>query len=207
MNVALDHVCCPKNLTTNWIAENVHVQPLAEAGSFRKFENTLVVHNSCADVTSMQGNDPDPPAATKQMIGGPFTTGATTIGIVGETFSPFVAVPLLYAGESRPDCIDGMVVVRSKMPELTREHRCAPSGIDNPTASSAKVATIDNGIHSLPLPVVELAVYDLGRPPEMAARLHCEFEHVRIVFCQLMMTEIMGEAQNPRHVTTAHFGS
>src|SRR6266566_4694425 len=183
MNVALDHVCCPKNLTTNWIAENVHVQPLAEAGSFRKFENTIVVHNSRADVASVQGNDPNPPAATKQVIGGPFTAGATTIGVVGETFSPFVAVPLLYAGESRPNCIDGMVVVRSKMSELTREHRGASCGIDNPTASSATFAMIDDGIHSLPLPVIELAVYDLGRPPEIATRSHREFEHVRIEFC------------------------
>ena len=44
--------------------------------------------------------------AAEKMIRGPFTRGAAVVCIIGETFSPLVAVPLLYPAEARPHSVD-----------------------------------------------------------------------------------------------------
>ena len=111
MHVALDHSRRAKDFATDRIAENVRMEPFAQARSFRKFENTAVINDAGADVTAVQRNDPDPPAATEQMIGGPFAAGATTVGVIGKAFSPFVAVPLFDPAKSGPNCIDGVLGV------------------------------------------------------------------------------------------------
>src|SRR6202035_1970357 len=113
MHIAFDHAGCAENFATDGIAENVVMQPLPQASSFRQFENAAVVNDSRADVAALQRNNPDPPAAAEEMIGGPFTRGEATIRVIGKTFSPFVAVPLFYAAEARPHSVDGVLGVRT----------------------------------------------------------------------------------------------
>src|SRR5260370_21598800 len=108
------------------------MQPLAQARSFREFENAIVINNACADIAPLQRNNPDPPTPTEQVICRPFPARATPVGVIGKTFSPFVTIPLLDATESRPDCIDRMLVVQAQMSQLPRQHGRASCGIDNP---------------------------------------------------------------------------
>ena len=235
MHVAFDHARRAENLATHGIAENMRVQPLAQTRSFRKLENAAVVHDAGTDISPAQRNDPDPPSAAEQMIGGPFTRGTRTISVIWKAFSPFIAVPLFDAAESRPDGVDGMLGIRTKMSESPSDHCRSPCRIDKPTASGPAIAgfaTIDNDANALPICAVQLVVCYLCRTPELATRLHSEIEHVRIkfcpvqlktrqsalvacadldaivkaliglvrkpqaqsLFCQLMMTEIMGQA-------------
>ena len=182
MHVALDYACRSKNFATNRVGQNVGMQPLAQARSIRKFKNASVINNARADIAAAQRNDPDPPAATEQMIGGPFSAGAATVGVIRKTLSPFVAVPLLDAAESGPNRIDGVLGVGAKMSQLAREHGRASGGIDNPATSDAAFAKIDNGIHGLASYAVQLALCYLGRAPEITPRFHGESEHVRIEF-------------------------
>ena len=158
MHVPLDHACTAENFATDRIAKNVRMEPLSQARSFWKFENAAVIYDARAHVAASKRNDPNPPAATKQMIGGPFTSDATTICVIGKAFSPFIAVPLLDAGESRPNRVDGMLRVLAKMPELPGKHGRAACSIDNPTASSSAFAKIDKNAHSLSVAIVQLAV-------------------------------------------------
>src|SRR5204862_8331446 len=94
MHVPLDHACLAKDFVTYGIAENVRMQSLPQAWSFRKLENTIVINNACADIASLEGTDPDPPTPSEQVSGGPFTAGLNTCGGFGTAFSPRVAVPL-----------------------------------------------------------------------------------------------------------------
>src|SRR5437762_12766122 len=110
MHVAFDHARRAENLATHGIAENMRVQPLAEAWSFRKLENAAVVHDAGTDISPAQRNDPDPPAAAEQMVGASLTRGATMISVIRKALSPFIAVPLLNAVEPQPDAVDGMLV-------------------------------------------------------------------------------------------------
>src|SRR5882762_3558179 len=106
MHVAFDRACCPENFATNWMSENVRLQSLGEARSFWEFKDATVINDAGADVTAMQRNNPDPPAAPKKMIRGPLTRGAAIVSVIRKTLPPFIAVPLLDAAESRPDSID-----------------------------------------------------------------------------------------------------
>src|SRR6266571_7272824 len=133
LHVAFDHTSRTKDFATDGIAENVIMQPLPQAPSFWQFENAAVVNDAGADVTALQRDDPDPPAAAEEMISSPFTGRATIISVIWKTFSPLVAVPLLHSAESRPDCVDGVLGVRTKMSEFPGEHGRAPCGIDDPT--------------------------------------------------------------------------
>src|SRR5438105_2622937 len=78
------------------------VQPLAQARSFREFENAIVINNACADIAALQRNNPDPPTPTEKVIGRPLATRSTPVGVIGKTLPPFLTVPLLDATES-PD--------------------------------------------------------------------------------------------------------
>src|ERR1700737_5096821 len=98
------------------------MQSLAQARSIRKFKNTSVINDARADIAAAQRNDPDPPAATEQMIGGPFSAGAAAVGVIRKTLSPFVAVPLLDAAESGPNPIDGGPGFGPKCPHFGARH-------------------------------------------------------------------------------------
>ena len=152
MHVAFDQLRRAKDFATDGIAENVRVQPFPQSPSFPKFENAAVVNDSRADIAALQRNNPDPPAATEKMIRGPFTRGATTVRVIGKTFSPFVAVPLLYAAEPRPHSIDRVVGVGAKKSEFPREHGRAARCIDNPAATGRAFAPSTAAVTRWPLP-------------------------------------------------------
>src|SRR5215467_7976110 len=101
------------------------MQSLPQSRSLRKFENATVVNDAGTDVATLQRNDPDPPAASKKMIRGPFACGATMVRIIAKPFAPFVTVPFFNVTESRPNRVDGMLRIRAKISELSREHGCA----------------------------------------------------------------------------------
>src|SRR5438132_8243542 len=132
------------------------MQPLPQAPSFWQFENAAVVNDAGTDVTALQRNDPDPPAASKKMIRGPLTRRATSIRVIGKTFSPLVAVPLLDAAESRPDGVDWVLCVRTEMSEFSGEHGRAPSSIDNPTGADGAIAAVDSGADPLAIAIIWL---------------------------------------------------
>src|ERR1700747_2141523 len=111
------------------------MQPLAQARSFREFENAIVINNACADIAALQRNNPDPPTPTEKVIGRPLAALSTAAGVIREKPPAVVTVPTLYATESRPDRIDRMLVVWTKMSQLPRQHGCTSGSIDNPTAS------------------------------------------------------------------------
>src|SRR5205814_4054467 len=125
------------------------VQPLAQARSFREFENALVINNAFADIAALQRNNPDPPTPTEKVIGRPLATRSTPVGVIGKTLPPFVTVPLLDATESRPDRIDRMLVVWTKMSQLPRQHCRTSGGIDNLTASHTTHIKNHNCIYHL----------------------------------------------------------
>src|SRR4029077_10907140 len=158
------------------------MQPLAQAWSFREFENAIVINNACADIAALQRNNPDPPTPTEKVIGRPLAARSTTVGVIGKTLPPFVTVPLLDATESRPDRIDRMLVVWTKMSQLPRQHGCTSSGIDNPTASHTALIKVYNCTYRLPVRVTQLALCHFGRTPEVASGFYREVKHVRIKF-------------------------
>ena len=99
------------------------------------------------------------------MIRGPLARSATAIRILGKTFAPVVAVPLLNAAESRPDSVDGVLGVRTKISEFSRQHRSAPCSIDDPTRASGAFATIDRSADPLSIPIIQLEVCYFRRTP------------------------------------------
>src|SRR5438128_6678521 len=115
---------------------------MAQARSFGEFKNAGVVNDARADVTAMQRNDPDPPTASEEMVRGPFACSAATVRIIGKTLAPLVAVPLFHAGEPRPDGVDRMLRVRTKMSKFPSEHGSAPCSIDDPTSANSAVVRI-----------------------------------------------------------------
>src|SRR5215469_7697711 len=159
------------------------MQALPQAPSFWQFENAAVINDARTDVTALQRNNPDPPAAAEEVIRGPFTRGTAIISIIGKTFSPFVTVPFLYAAEARPDCVNGVLGVRTKMSKFSREHGRAPRGIYDPVSTNGAFAAIKSGADILTGAIIYLEVCYLCRTPEFAARLHGELEHMRIQLC------------------------
>ena len=121
------------------------------------------------------------------MIGGPFTRRAAIIRVIGKALSPFIAVPFLHPAEPRPDSVDGMLGVRTKMSEFPGKHGRAPCGIDKPAACGHALARIDNGAYYLSIPVAQLEACYLRRAPESAPRLHRLLEHVRVKFCAIQL--------------------
>src|SRR5450759_580420 len=158
------------------------MQPLAQARSIGKFKNAIIINDARADIAAAQRNDPDPPAATEQMIGRPFPAGVATVCVIWKTLSPFVTVPLLGAAESGPNRTDGVLGVCVKMSQLACQHGRAARGIDNPTASDAAFVKIDNCVDGLAIYAVQVTFCYLGRAPQITPRFHCELEHVRIKF-------------------------
>ena len=116
------------------------------------------------------------------MICRPLAARATPVGVIGKPFSPFVAIPLLDATESRPDRIDRMLVVRAQMSQLSRQHSGASCGIDNPTVTHAALGKIDNCIYDLPVRLVQLALRHFSWTPQVASLFYGEIEHVRVKF-------------------------
>src|SRR5262249_2391374 len=135
VHVAFDHFGCTEQFATDGMVQNVRAQSLSQTRSVWKFENAAVVHDACTDIAALQRNHPDPPAAAEKMIRGPFTRGTTLVRVIGKSFAPFVAVPFFNAAEPRPDCIDGVLGIRAKMSELSREHSRTACRINDPTGS------------------------------------------------------------------------
>ena len=178
MHVAFDHLCCPENFPANWIAENVAVQPLPQSRAFWKFKDTTIVNDAGAHVTALQGNDPDPPASPKKMIRSPLACREAIFRIIGKTLSPFVAVPLLDAAESRPYRIDGVFRVRAKISKLSSEHGSASRSIDQPACTNAGFAEFAGDADPLSVPIIQLQAYYFCWTPQVATRLHCQIKHV-----------------------------
>src|SRR5437588_9778939 len=158
MHVAFDCLCCAENFATNGMVENVRVQSLCQRRPFRQRKEAAVVNEAGADVTSLQWNDPDPPAATEQMIRGPLTRGSATVRIIRKTFPPVVAVPFLHAGKSRPHSIDRMLSVLAKIAKLASDYACASGGIDEPPRGDRAFASVERGADSLCRAVVQLEI-------------------------------------------------
>ncbi len=88
------------------------------------------------------------------MIRGPFARGTTLVRVIRKTLAPFVAVPFFNAAEPCPDCIDGVLCVRAKISELSREHGCAACSINDPSAGSRAFPVINDNIYLLSMAVV-----------------------------------------------------
>ena len=159
MHVAFNHLCSPENFPPNWIAENVGVQPLPQSRAFWKLKDATVVDNSGTHIAALQWNDPDPPTAPKKVICGPLTRGAATVRVIGKTLSPFITVPLLDAGESRPHRVDGVFRVRAKISELSRKHGSASRSIDQPTCVNGGFPEFAGDADPLAAPIIQLQVY------------------------------------------------
>src|SRR5437879_13508921 len=130
------------------------MQPLPLAPAFWQCEDAAVVNDAGTDVTALQRNDPDPPAASKKMIRRPFTRGAASVRVIGKTLSPLVAVPLFYVGEARPDGVDRVLRVRTEMSEFSGEHGRAPCGIDDPSRVDGAIAPIESGADLLAIAII-----------------------------------------------------
>src|SRR5436190_7867914 len=147
MNVAFDHFRGAEDFAPYRVVQNMRVQPLPQGRSIRKLENATVVNDAGAHIAALQRNDPHPAAAPEKMIRGPFARGATMLRVVGKPFAPFVAVPLFNTAEPRPDRVDGMLRVRAKISELSREHGRAACSINDPAATSRAFPAIKNGTY------------------------------------------------------------
>jgi hypothetical protein len=99
------------------------------------------------------------------MVRRPFARGATAIRVVGKTLSPFIAVPFLNTAESRPDSVDGVFGIRTKISQFSPERGSAPGSIDDPTRANGALAPNEGGANSLAISVVQLEVRDFGRTP------------------------------------------
>src|SRR5262249_62278499 len=97
---------------------------------------------------------PTPRAPPKEMVGGPCPGGSTAVRVSGETFPPFVAVPLFHTAEPRPHRVDRMVGIRTKMAKLSRERCRASCSVNDPTASSPAFVAVDSSVYSLAVGVV-----------------------------------------------------
>ena len=115
--------------STNDFLTAMRVQSLSQSRSVRKFENAAIVNDPGADIAALQRNDPDPPAATEKMVRGPFACGTTMVRVIGKSFAPFVAVPILHVGKAGPDGVDRVLGVLLEVSQLAREHRAAAAGI------------------------------------------------------------------------------
>ena len=141
------------------------MQSLAKTRSFGELEDATVVNDPGTDIAAVQRNDPDPPAASEEMVRRPFACSATAIRVVGKTLPPFVAVPFFHSAESRPDSVDGMLDVGTKMSEFARQHRSASGCVDDPTRTNGAFVTIDGSADLLAIPVVQFDVRYFRRTP------------------------------------------
>src|SRR4029453_7800427 len=154
VHVAFDHFCCAEDFAADGVVQNVRVQSLSQSRSLRKFEDATVVNDTGADIAALQRNNPNPPAASEKMVCGPLASGSTRVRVIGKTFAPFVAVPFFDAAKARPHRVDGVLGIRAKISELSREHGSAACSIDDPTAGSSALLTVDNGVHRLSITVI-----------------------------------------------------
>src|SRR5436190_6348603 len=154
VHVAFDHFCCAEDFAADGVVQNVRVQSLSQSRSLWKFEDATVVNDTGADIASLQRNDPNPPAASEKMVRGPLASSSTRVRIIGKTFAPFVAVPFFNAAKPCPHRVDGVLGIRAKISELSREHRRAACSIDNPTASGRPFGSIDDSVYSLSMAAV-----------------------------------------------------
>src|SRR5215211_6006777 len=154
VHVAFDYFCCAENFPADGIVHNVRVQSFPQSRTLWKFENATVVNDTGADIATLQRNNPNPPAAPEKMVRGPLASSSATVRVIGKTFAPFVAVPFFDAAKPRPHRVDGVLGIWSKMSELSREHRRAASGIDDPTASGCALSIIDDSAYFLSVTAV-----------------------------------------------------
>ena len=130
------------------------MKALPQAPALWQLENATVINNAGTDVTALQRNDPDPPSASKKMIRCPFTRGTALICVIGKTLSPLVAVPLLDPAEARPDCVNRVLGVRTKMSEFSGEHGRTTGSVDNPTRADGAFTTIQSGADLLAIVII-----------------------------------------------------
>src|SRR4029453_16241932 len=137
---------CAEDFATDGVVQNVRAQSLSQSWSLWKFEDPTVVNDTCADIAALQRNDPNPPTAPEKMVRGPLASSSTTVRVIGKTSAPFVAVPFFDAAKPRTDHIDGVFGIRSKISELSCEHRRASRSIDDPAATGCALGIIDDSV-------------------------------------------------------------
>ena len=199
MYITLDDPRAAEDLAANWVAENVRVQAFAQARSFGKFEDAAVVNDSSTDIAAAQWDDPAPPAMSHEMVRRPRAGGATCPGVIGKTFAPVVTIPILHAAKSCPDRVDRVLVVLTKMAELTREHGCPSGCIDNPAAAHRALFNIDHCIHCLSVSTVQVALGHLCWTPKIAAGSHRALKQMRIQFRSIHLKRLQ-----PRLITCSN---
>src|SRR5205823_14343597 len=130
----------PENGAARRMRKQMTMQPQSEVWTRRQPENSFVVNDARADITAAQGNDPAPPAMTHQMISRPFPARAAGIHHLRKFFAPFIAIPLLRTGETRPYRVNRMLGVRTIMAQLACDHCRAPARVHYPArAKSARL--------------------------------------------------------------------
>src|SRR5438132_14428069 len=118
------------------------MQPVGYARPIGQFEDSTVVNNSGTDVTAAQRNDPAPPTVTHEMIGRPRTRRSARVGVIRIFLAPIITVPVLNAGEPRPNRVDRMIKIRPVPAELAGQKRGSAAGIDQPTRRHGAFAAI-----------------------------------------------------------------
>src|SRR5438477_12486960 len=71
-----------------------------------------------------------------QMVRRPRACGPARVHVIAKFFAPIVTVPIFHAGESRPDRVDRMLIVRPVMSELSCEQRRASARVDQPSLAN-----------------------------------------------------------------------
>ncbi len=219
-------------------------QPFAQVRTFRQRENSGVINQARTHIPAAERDDPAPPTVAHQVIRGPRAARAAGIGVGGKTLPPFVAVPVFHAGEPRPDRVDRMLGVRTKMAELPRQQRRPAARVDQPARRDRSLARVALHHDGLPAAAVQLECFDLRGPKQFAAGGARIFQHVLVegrtidlkgrqprlvmradfhavvellrgrirkphaqpLLGELMMAEVIRQAEDPRHVTAADLG-
>src|SRR4029079_7430856 len=96
----------PKNLSMNWVREDVLAQALAEIFTFRQSEDTTIVNQPRTEITAFERDDPAPPALTHEMVGRPSPACSRRGRVIRKLLPPLVAVPIFHPGETCPDGIN-----------------------------------------------------------------------------------------------------
>ena len=198
----LDGSRIAENLATDGMRAEMRLQPLAERGPGGWGKNTAVIHEADAVVPAFERNDPAPPAVTHEMVRRPRARGADGGGVSGMFRAQIEAVPILHAGEPRPDGVDRMLVERIEKTEFTREQRRATARVDDPLRiHRAHLAVLRDMQHIFPS-AARLDASDLRRTPQFATGAHRKIKHVRI---QVRAIDL--KARQARIVARANLGA
>src|SRR4051812_43818022 len=150
-------------------------EPFGKTCALRQFEDARIVNNPGAYITAAQRNDPAPPTEAHEVVSRPVPARPAGVRVIAEFFPPLIAVPIFYAGEPRPDRVDGMLQVWVKVAKLSSENGGPAAGVHEP-AGAHPIGLVG---HIGPISFELDGVY-FCRPRQLTPRFDRHLQHVLV---------------------------